>query len=119
MIEVIKVALEQAIRNIEVDKERKITEVKDRVTREKILPFNTDVDNARAKALAEIDNEFNQRVAELKQECEVKKQELVKLGEEKKKANADSVLATELAIVTIEYDAHIAKLNAQISEISE
>lgn len=115
----IKAYLEQAIRAIEADKERKVSEVKDRVMREKIAPFNVEVDNYRAKALTEIDNEYNAKVAELKQAYEVKKQELVRLGEEKKKQNAESILASELAVVTVEYDAHIAKLTAQIAEIEE
>lgn len=115
----IKMALEQAIQTIKDAKERKIAEIKDRTMREKIIPYNADVDSARTKALTEIDNELNAKIVELKQAYETKKQELVRLGEENKKANADSVLASELAVLSVEYDAHIAKLTAQLEDIKE
>lgn len=115
----IKAYLEQAIKSIEADRERAVSDVRERIMREKIIPYNTDIDTSRARALAEIDNELNTRISALKQEYEVKKQELIRLGEEEKKTNAEAVLASELAVVTVEYDAHIAKLTAQISEIKE
>lgn len=115
----IKAYLEQAVKSIEAEKEKQVSIVKDRVVREKIAPYNAEVDNYRAKALTEIDNELATKIAELKATYEAKKAELINLGEEKKKANADSVLAAELAVVTVEFDAHIAKLTAQIAEIKE
>lgn len=115
----VKEHLLQAIKSIEAERDGKVAEVKDRVLREKIAPYNANVDQKRASALAEIDNELNAKIVELKATYEAKKQELVRLGEENKKANAESILATELAVVTIDYDAHIAKLNAQIAEIKE
>lgn len=115
----IKPYLEQAIKGIEAERESKVNEVKDRVTREKIAPYNADIDTARAKALTEIDNELNVKLAELKTAYEAKKQDIVRLAEENKKANLETVLASELAVVTIKYDSEIAKLQAQIAEIKE
>lgn len=115
----IKAYLEQAVKSIEVEREKQVSIIKDRVVREKIAPYNAEVDNYRAKALTEIDNELNAKIVELKAEYEAKKAELIKLGEEKKKANAESVLASELAVVTVEFDSAISKLNAQIAEIKE
>lgn len=115
----IKAFLEQAIKSIELEKEKQSALIKDRLMKEKIAPYNAEIDNARSKALTEIDNEYNVKIAELKKECEVKKQELINLGEDKKKANMETVFATELAVLTIEYDNHIAKLNAQLAEIKE
>ena len=114
-----KSILEQAIKSIEAKRDNEVTVIKDRIVREKIAPYNAEVDAYRAKALQEIDAELTTKIADLKAEYEGKKQELVQLGEEKKKANADSVLATELAVVTIKYDSEIAKLQAQIAEIKE
>lgn len=115
----IKEYLEQTIKSIETEKEKKVAEIKARLMQEKIAPFNAEVDEYRAKALTELDAQLNQKIAVLKQEYEAKKQELVKLGEEKKKANADTVLASDLAVVTVEFDKHINKLKAQIAEIKE
>lgn len=114
-----KSILEQAIRSIEAKRDNEVAIIKDRITREKIAPYNADIDTSRAKALTEIDNELNVKIAELKTEYETKKQELVRLAEENKKANAETVLASELAVVTVKYDGEIAKLKAQIAEIKE
>lgn len=115
----IKAFLEQAIKNIEVEKEQQVAIVKDRVTREKIAPYNADIDNSRAKALKEIEDELNAKIVELTMAYEAKKQEIIKLAEENKKANAETVLASELAVVTVKFDSAIAELNAQIAKIKE
>lgn len=113
----VKEYLEKAIKDIELERDRQSAVIKDRIMREKIAPYNAEIDQKRAKALTELDNELNAKIVELKQAYEAKKAELVKLGEENKKANADSILATELAVVTVEYDTAINKLKAQIAEI--
>lgn len=115
----IKSHIEQTIKSIEAEKAQAVSVIKERVLKEKIMPFNSEIDSARTKALAEIDTELNQRMSELKQEYEVKKQELVKLGETKKKQNEEAVLASELAVVAVDYDATISKLTAMLTEISE
>ena len=115
----IKAVLEQAVKSIEAEKAQQLANAKERVTREKIVPFNTEIDSARAKALAEVDTELTQKVSALRSEYEEKKKELIRLGEEKKKQNADAVLANELSVISIDYDDAIAKLNDQISKIDK
>lgn len=115
----IKTYLEQAIRGIEAEREQKIAVLKDRITREKIAPFNAEVDTFRARALAEIDNELNAKMVALRKEYDAKKQEIVALGEEKKKSNAENVYSAELAVITVDYDSALSKLNAQLAEIKE
>lgn len=115
----VKEYLERAIKEIEAEKERQSAIIKDRIIREKVAPYNSEVDQKRANALAEIDNELNTKIIELKSAYEAKKQEIIRLGEEEKKNNSESILASELAVVTVEYDSAIAKLKAQIAEIKE
>ncbi len=115
----IKGYLEQAIKSIEVERERAVATVKDRIVREKIAPYNTELDNSRAKALQELDTELNAKVVVLQEEYAKKKQNLVELGEQDKQKHTETVLATELAVVTVEYDNAINKLKAQIAEIKE
>lgn len=115
----IKAFLQQAVRNIEAERDQKIAGLKDIVLREKIVPYNTEIDTYRTQAIAEIDKEFNIKLSELRKEFEEKKRQIIALAEEKKKTNMEEVYASELAVVTIEYEAHIAKLNSQISECSE
>lgn len=115
----IKPYFEELIKKIEMEKERETAPIKDRLIREKINPYNADIDNSRAKALAETDNKYNAQIAELKKKCEAEKQELIKLGEDNKKANMETVFAAELAVFTAKYDKEIAKLKAQLAEIEE
>ena len=115
----IKTVIEQAIKAIEAEKAQQVAIVKEKVTREKIVPFNAEIDTSRSKALQEVDTELNQKVAELRKSYEEKKQELVRLGEEKKRQNSEAVIASEVAVVAVEYDNAIAKLNNQLSEMQE
>ena len=115
----IKTALEQAIKSIEAEKSQKLNEVKEKITREKILPFNAEIDTARSKALAELDTELNQRVTEIRKEYDEKKQELVRLGEEKKRQNAETLLTSEMAVVSVRYDNAVSKLKQHIEETEE
>lgn len=115
----IKPYFEQLIKQIEMEKEKETAPIKDRLIREKISPYNADIDTARAKALAETDNKYNIQIAELKKKCEEEKQQLIKLGEDNKKANMETVFATELVVYTAKYDKEIAKLKAQLAEIEE
>lgn len=115
----IKVYLEQAIKAIETEKEKQVSVIRERIMRERIAPLNAEIDTAKAKALSAIDNELNAKIVELKQLYETKKQELIRLGEEKKKANMDSVLTAELATITFDYDNAIVNLQKQIDEIKE
>lgn len=115
----IKPYFEELIKKIELEKERETAPIKDRLMREKIAPYNMDIDNSRTKALAEIDNKYNLQIVELKKKCEEEKQALIKLGEENKKANMGNVFATELVVFTSKYDKEIAKLRAQLAEIEE
>lgn len=115
----LKPYFEQLIKQIEIEKEKETAPIKDRLIREKINPYNADIDTSRAKALSEVDNKYNVQIAELKKKCEEEKQQLIKLGEDNKKANMESVFATELAVITNKFDKEIAKLKAQIAEIEE
>lgn len=115
----IKAYIEQAIKNIELDKDKAIAPAKDRLVREKIAPHNAEVDRLRTKALLELDGEMNLELSEIRKKYEAKKQELIVLGETDKKAFAENVFANELAPLTAEYDSAIAKLTSQIAEINE
>lgn len=115
----IRAYLEEAVKKIEAEREQKVALVKDRLVREKIAQHNAEIDGLRAKALAEIDGDLNVKIASLRKEYEEKKQKLIAMGEEDKRAHAEEVFATELAVLTVDYDHHIAKLKAQLAELKE
>lgn len=114
-----KSILAETIKRIETKRDNETAVIKDRIVREKIAPYNANIDQLRAKALAEVDTELNEKIIAVKAEYEAKKQEIVRLGEEDKRKNSETILASELATITTKYDNEIAKLQAQIAEIEE
>lgn len=115
----IKPYIENAIKQIEAEKEKQANIVKERVTREKIVPFNTEIDVARDKAIAELTNQMNNSIKSAQDNFNQKKKELIEAGEAKKKENAETVTATEVALVTLVYDKAIMKLTEQVEELKE
>ena len=122
--------IKNTIRAYENEKEQRLATVKERVTREKIVPFNADIDNSRAKAVAELNTELNTKINAINQECaarisvlrqdyDKRRQELVSLGEQKKSENAEAVIATETAAINVEYDDVLSKLNAILSAMKQ
>lgn len=115
----IKTYIEECIKKIETERDQRTAGVKATLMREKITPYNADIDSARAKALSELDNEMNAKIVAVRQEYEEKKKEMIELGENKKRANQEVVFTSGLAPYTINYDKAIAKLSAQLKDIQE
>ena len=115
----IKLHLEQAIKSLEAEKEREANIVKDKVMKEKIIPFNQEIDIAREKAIAELQSSLNSTILAHQEKFAKDKQIMIEAGEKKKQENAAMVLATETSVVTIKYDKAIAKLKEQIEDINE
>lgn len=115
----IKLHLEQAVKNLESEKATVINAVKERVTREKILPYNKEIDIARDNAIAEKQAALNATIVAHQEHFAKEKQEMISAAENKKQENANAVITTETYTATVEYDKAIAKLNEQISELKE
>lgn len=115
----IKQYIEQAIKSIEAEKERTTAPLKATIIREKIAPFNAQVDNDRARAIAELDKTLNAEILAIKERYATKKQEIVEIGEKQKRVNEEAVFNSELAVYTAKYDKEIVKLKAQLAEIEE
>lgn len=115
----IRVQLEQAIRGLEAEKQTIANATKEKVTREKIVPFNQEIDKARDGAIAEKQQALNASILALQEKFAKEKQEIYEAGEKKKSDNATSVITSEIYAVTVEYDKHIAKLNDQIANLKE
>lgn len=115
----IKTHLEQAIKNLEAEKEREVAIIKERVTREKILPYNQEADKGRDLAIAELQQNMNEDITARQSKFAKEKQAIVDENEKRKENNANAVLATETYEVTGKYDKAIAKLNEQITDLKE
>jgi hypothetical protein len=115
----IKGYIEQAIASIQAEKEAQINAVKTTVTQEKIIPYNTETDKLRDKAVAEKVAEFNAKVQELQAQLEQDKQEIITAAETDKTNNANTVITTETASISYKYDLQIKKLQDQMASIEE
>lgn len=115
----IKTYLEEAVRKIESDKQRAVASIKEKVTREQIIPFNAEIDKSRDAAIAQRQAELNATIATQQEAFAKERQAYIDAAEKKKAENSMAVITSETAVVSAEYDRHIAKLNAQIQEIKE
>lgn len=111
--------LEDAKAKIEAEKAAKVSTIREQVTREKILPYNAEIDKAREKAITELAVEHNKQVSTLNNSFEEQKKKLVEAGEKKKAEYAENVIAMETAVVCIPYDNAVAKLQEQINELKK
>ncbi len=115
----IRAQLEQAVRGLEAEKQTIANATKEKVTREKIAPFNQEIDKARDNAIAEKQQALNSAIMALQEKFAKEKQEIYDAGEKKKAENATAVITSEIYAATVEYDKHIVKLNDQLSNLKD
>lgn len=115
----IKTYIEEAIKKIEAERDREVQTIKERVTREVILPYNAEIDKAREKAVAEEQAKLSKNISSLQENFAKQKTQLIEAGEKKKADNANRVISTETSIVCAKYDKVIWKLKEQIENINE
>lgn len=115
----IKAHLEQAIRSLEAEKNTVTNAVKDRVMREKVVPYNQEIDKARDSAIAEKQQLLNATITAQQERFAKEKQEMYDAGEKKKTENANAVITSETYSATVEYDKAISKLKEQIDNLKE
>lgn len=104
----IKPILENAITNIEAQRTAELQNAKNVAIREKINPFN-----------AEIDSAFQKAVNELALKFEEEKKALLEAGNKKKQENHDKVMNEVTNSVAYKFDLTIAKLKKHIEELGE
>ena len=97
--------IENAINNIENEKQRAIQTAVDKVQREKIMAHNVEVDQYKTNALAELQKKF-----------EEERNNIIAKSEENKQTFAKNEIETITAIVVKEFDSKIAELKSLIKE---
>ena len=115
----IKAHLEQTIKALEVEREKEVAIIRERVIREAINPFNQEMDIARDKAIAEKQQQLNATIVAHQEKFAKEKQEIFEAAEKKKAENATAVITTEAYTVTVKYDKAISKLKEQIEELKD
>lgn len=117
--EQIVASLERQISDIKALEERQVAVIKDKVIREKVAPFNQEIDQARVKAENELLQKLNANIKALQEQFSKEKQLLLEVGEKKKAEYLNSVMASETYQITSECDKIISKLNSQVKELKE
>lgn len=113
--------VQNTINRLEQQKRTEIERAKQRAMQEQIIPFNTDIDNARSKAIAEIteranaeisaiQQEANAKIAKKQQELSDQKNELTEAGEKKKSDHTNTTLMTVEAEVIARFDTTLKTL---------
>jgi hypothetical protein len=115
----IQAHLEQTIKNLEIEKEREVAIIKERVTREKIVPYNQEADKGRDLAIAELQQNMNDDIAARQAQFAKEKQAIFEENEKRKENNANAVLATETYPITGKYDKEIAYLKERVAELKD
>ena len=100
--------IEDAIQKLKAEKEVKKAQVEQIVHRDKILPFNQDIDSKLHKAILEV-----------QANADKEKAEFAKKAEKTKNDFAVSAISLETAKVDSEYDVLIGKLEKLLPEVKE
>lgn len=115
----IKTHIDQAIRNIELDREQTLRQVEQRVMQEKILPYNREIDEARDRAIQQLTVEREESIKAVQEKYTKEKSDILTSSEQRKKEHAAEVVAKEAAALLAEYDMTITALKATLSKTEE
>lgn len=107
--------VQNTINRLEQQKRTEVERAKQKAMQEQIIPYNTEIDSMRSKAIAEItekanmeiatiQQELNARIAKKQQELADQKNELTEAGEKKKQEHTSVTLATVESEVTAKFD---------------
>lgn len=122
--------LENAKAQIKAEADRECAIVIEKAKREKIIPFNQDIDKDKAETIAKLNQAqmeekakitetYNLSLVKLQEKYDGDRKIIVDLAEKKKADNESAVLATETYPITKDCDKAIAKLDAQIAELTK
>lgn len=106
----IKDIYENAIRQIEADRARNMEVVRQNVLRDKVAPFNADIDARLREALAELQEKHNANIAQLQRAFETEAREMTDAANKKKQEFLETAVSTETAAINAEADNAIKHL---------
>lgn len=102
----IKNVYENAIAQIEANKNRECEVAKQKAMQEKVIPYNAEVDASLRDAIAALQNQHNTKIMELQQAFDAEKKAMVEAATKRKNDFAESTMASVTSI--IEHDANKA-----------
>lgn len=115
----IRAIIESNVRTLENEKKQAVDAIRETVYREKVIPYNRDIDTARDKAIAELTAQLNADIAALQAKFATEKQAIYDAAEKNKADHAESVVAAETFMVAEKYDKIIASQNEILASMKE
>jgi hypothetical protein len=110
--------IQASINQVQSQRTAEIERAKQKAHQEKIAPFNAEIETSKQKAIAELTQQFQAKVAELQQALEGQKKEICEASEKKKADFAQMTLMSVEAEVATRYDKVLADL-AKIAEYTD
>lgn len=107
---------EETIAKIEATRQRECEMAKQTVTQEQIIPFNRDIDASLRDAIAELQNQHNEKISQLQKAFEAEKKALSEAAAAKKASFAESTIATAVSLINAAADTSIRKLRDIMGE---
>jgi hypothetical protein len=106
--------IQNAIAQIEATRQRHITDCKQKVTQEKIVPFNAEIDSSLRAAISEVQQETANKITAIQQEFEATKKRMQEVAEAKKSAFATQTIEEAIAMINLEADTTIAHFQSKL-----
>lgn len=115
----IKSFYEQTLQHIVNEKAQAVEKIKQKVTQEKIIPYNQKCDTELANALKELNEKYTAKMQELQAELAKDKQALIDIATADKNEYANTVINTECEATRVFYDNEIAFITERIQSVEE
>jgi hypothetical protein len=115
----IKQHFETALKSIQVERERAIAVAREKVTREKIIPHNQEVDKSMNDAIAEITRARDAAIAKVEEKYSLDREALLAEGARQKNDFAEKAIREEIAYIDSQYDDAIKFTIEQINRFVE
>ena len=113
----VKEYLINAKNQLEERRKNEVATLSRKIQTEKIEPFNTEIDKAFQRAVAEKREQMNVQIVAIQKDFDEQVKQMQEASAEKKQAYAQSVIATETANLNAIFDKVISGLEKQIAEI--
>lgn len=111
--------IQQAIRNIESQRNSTLENERQKLMSTVVAPYNKEIDDGLQKAIAELSTNLNKDISALQQKFETDKKTLVEMADKNKADFANTTISSRLAIVSVQFDRAIQGLTDQIEKIEE
>lgn len=115
----IKYHIEQAIANVEAEKRQELEKATERVTREKILPYNAKVEQQQLSEIDDLTASFNKAVKDLQDKYSARKTAIIEKFDTDKKTYASACISSEKAVVAAKYDKTLTELKKMLADTKE